>query len=52
MNLTEAELTALRAMAEVVGLPWAELVRRAVDQYLAKPDVVWPHTKEAPDAHC
>ena len=36
--LSDAQITALRAMAEKTGLSVSELIRRAVDLMLAKPE--------------
>lgn len=35
--LTEAQIATLKAKAEATGLSLSELLRRAVDLYLAKP---------------
>ncbi len=34
--LTEKQIAALKALAEKTGLSYSELIRRAIDEYLAR----------------
>ena len=39
VNITEAELAELHRLSDLSDIPWSELLRRALDQYLNKPDI-------------